>query len=424
MIVLSRSKKAAVGRTPWAHRRCARAPAGVHQPSPAVRDAVRPQAAGAGRPSAVAGHHRRMTALFVTRDRSLLDELLRLAAAAGVTPTSRPTARPPARLGRAPLVLVGADLADEVARTAARRRRVVTWSPGGGARRRCSGPRSPWARERRRAARVRGLAGRDAHRPRRRRQRSRAAGVGVVGGAAVRARRRSRARSASWPRGRAGPCVVDADPLGPGSTGCSASRPRRGALGRPLPTTGRLSARSLREALPRARARRADLDAGATGPPGVRRPRGAVARPARATTRSCVDLPARADPVVDEWSPACDRLLVVVVPTVAGVRVGGRVCAGFPTRRACGWSCAAAASTRERSPGHRRPRRRRDGRPARARRGDRPRAGPGAVPRGPLARAADEVLTGSPSDAARRERRAGSTTSRRSATGSPGSPAS
>ena len=44
-----------------------------------------------------------------------------------------------------------------------------------------------------------------------------------------------------------------------------------------------------------------------------------------------VDLPRTVDPLVDEVVARCDRLLVVVVPTRRGRRVGGpRLCAGYP----------------------------------------------------------------------------------------------
>src|SRR6478609_11634542 len=73
-----------------------------------------------------------MTApLLITRDQSLLDELLRLAAAAGVAPDVAGDI--PAALrgwGAAPLVLVGADVAEDLARISpARRPRVyvVAW---------------------------------------------------------------------------------------------------------------------------------------------------------------------------------------------------------------------------------------------------------------------------------------------------------
>ena len=65
-----------------------------------------------------------MTApLVITRDQSLLDELLRLAAAAGATPDVAgdvPTAL--RAWARAPLVLVGEDLAPSLARAAPSRR--------------------------------------------------------------------------------------------------------------------------------------------------------------------------------------------------------------------------------------------------------------------------------------------------------------
>ena len=78
-----------------------------------------------------------MTApLIITRDETLLDELLRLAAAAGVTPEVAPD--PAAALrgwSAAPLVLVGADVAAELARPAPPRRDAAcTSSRWGGCR--------------------------------------------------------------------------------------------------------------------------------------------------------------------------------------------------------------------------------------------------------------------------------------------------
>ena len=75
--------------------------------------------------------------LFVTRDDSLLEELLRLAAAAGITPEVARDAGAALRCWTAaPLVLVGADLAGEMARLSPPRRaglHLVSWgtSPDG-----------------------------------------------------------------------------------------------------------------------------------------------------------------------------------------------------------------------------------------------------------------------------------------------------
>jgi hypothetical protein len=43
-----------------------------------------------------------------------------------------------------------------------------------------------------------------------------------------------------------------------------------------------------------------------------------------------VDLPRAADPMVDELASRCDRVLVTVVTTVAGVAAAVRRCASFP----------------------------------------------------------------------------------------------
>ena len=81
--------------------------------------------------------------LFVTRDETLLDELLRLAAAAGVTPDVAHDGVAALRgWSGASLVLVGADVAEEVARTLPPRRdgvHVVVWGDVAGRAR--SGPR-------------------------------------------------------------------------------------------------------------------------------------------------------------------------------------------------------------------------------------------------------------------------------------------
>ena len=73
-----------------------------------------------------------MTApLLITRDQTLLDELLRLAAAAGVTPDVAADDGAALRgWAAAPVVLVGADVADELARISPSRRPhvyVVAW---------------------------------------------------------------------------------------------------------------------------------------------------------------------------------------------------------------------------------------------------------------------------------------------------------
>ncbi len=188
-----------------------------------------------------------MTApLFATRDQSLLDELLRLAAAAGITPdVARDGAAVLRGWSAAPLVLVGADLADEVARLHPARRpgvHLVAW--GGvpdelfraavalGAEDVAELPRSDgWLIE-------------TAHRPRRPAPRP---GHGARRGRRLRRRRRDDVRLRAGPGGLpgAGPAVVvDADPLGPGLDRVLGLEGSPGARWDALcQTTGRLSSR-------------------------------------------------------------------------------------------------------------------------------------------------------------------------------------
>ena len=160
-------------------------------------------------------------------------------------------------------------------------------APGGlgrGARRDVPGGARLRRRERRRAAAVGRLAGRDADRPRRHRTAGAAWSSGwsaARGGAGA----TTFACALGQVAARSGDAVVvDADPLGPGVDRVLGLETRDGIRWDALcQTTGRLSARSLREALPRGRAAgRADLARRrARQPAGVRRARGAVGGPAR-----------------------------------------------------------------------------------------------------------------------------------------------
>jgi len=195
-----------------------------------------------------------MTApLFITRDQSLRDELLRLAAAAGVTPDLAADGGGALRgWSGAPVVLLGSDMADEVARLApARRPRVyvIAWGTvpdemfrialAVGAESVTRLPRSEaWLTEL-----LTDLG--DA-------QPSAGLLVGVIGGSGgAGATTFACALAQTGARdGRA--VVVDADPLGPGIDRVLGLEDREGVRWDGLcETTGRLSARSLREALPR-----------------------------------------------------------------------------------------------------------------------------------------------------------------------------
>lgn len=275
-----------------------------------------------------------MTApLIITRDDSLLDELLRLAAAAGVTPEVAPDAG--AALGAwggAPLVLLGADLADEVARIAPARRggvHVVAWGAvpdqlfrtalAIGAENVAELPKSDaWVVETLTdlgdTGRARGLT------------------VGVVGGSGG-AGSTTFACALGQTAARSGQAVViDADPLGPGIDRVLGLETCEGVRWDALcQTTGRLSARSLREALPRRHGLGAlTWYAGTPGSLQAFALREALSAAQRGHDIVVLDLPRASDPLVDEIVARCDRLLVVTVPTVAGVASAGRLCARFP----------------------------------------------------------------------------------------------
>ena len=146
-------------------------------------------------------------------------------------------------------------------------------------------------------------------------------------------------------------------------------------------TTGRLSARSLREALPR----RGPLGvlswyAGGTGTLQAFAVREALSAARRGHDMVVLDLPRSPDALVDELAARCDRLLVVVVPTVAGVAAAARRVPRFAdldglrlVLRGSGVAPAEiAAATGVAGARH-------DARPTRAGGVDRPRPRPGAL---------------------------------------------
>ncbi|MGY2700780.1 septum site-determining protein Ssd [Nocardioides sp. HB32] len=274
-----------------------------------------------------------MTApLVVTRDQALLDELLRLAAAAGVTPDVAADGGAALRgWTAAPLVLVGSDVAEDLARICPTRRPrvyVVAWGVvpdemfrtalAVGAESIAQLPRSEaWLTELLTdlgdpgGPSAEGLL------------------VGVVGGSGG-----SGATTFACALGQVGArrgraLVVDADPLGPGLDRVLGLEDRDGVRWDGLcDTTGRLSARALREALPR----RDDLGAltWRAGGPGTLQAfaaREVLSAARRGHDLVVVDLPRTPDPLVDEIAARCDRLLVVVVPTVVGVASAVRTCA-------------------------------------------------------------------------------------------------
>jgi secretion/DNA translocation related CpaE-like protein len=275
--------------------------------------------------------------LFVTRDETLLDELLRLAAAGGVTPDVAHDGVAALRAWTgASLVLVGVDVAEEVAALRPPRRdgvHVVGWGdvpnemfrtalaigaenvaalPGSGA----------WV--------VESLTDVGDDNP------ARGATYGVVGGSGG-AGATTFACALGQLAARAGTAVVvDLDPLGPGIDRVLGLESTEGVRWDELcQTTGRLSARALREALPR----RVTLGAltWTSGPHGSLQPfavREALSAAQRGHDTVVLDLPRMRDPLVEEVTARCDRLFVVVASTVAGVASAARLCAGFSDRSA------------------------------------------------------------------------------------------
>jgi secretion/DNA translocation related CpaE-like protein len=270
-----------------------------------------------------------MTApLFVTRDETLLDELLRLAAAAGIIPEVAGDSGAALRSwAGAPLVLVGADVAEETARLGPTRRpgvHVVAWGQvpdelfrtalALGAESVTELPRSDtWLTET--------LTDLGDEAP------ARHLVVGVVGGSGG-AGATTFACALGQVAARAGHAVViDCDPLGPGVDRMLGLESHDGFRWDALcQTTGRLSGRALREALPR----RGSLGvlswySGSSGSLQAFAVREALSAARRGHDVVVVDLPRSAGSVVEEVVARCDLVLVVVQPTVPGVASAARL---------------------------------------------------------------------------------------------------
>jgi secretion/DNA translocation related CpaE-like protein len=271
--------------------------------------------------------------LVVTRDRSLLDQLLRLAAAAGIEPEVAPDLGAALRHWPvAPLALVGVDVAAEVAALAPARRpgvHVVGWAPVRDELFRVAvalGAESVADLPSSEAWLVEALT--DLGDP----HRTTGLVLGVMGGSGGAGATTFACALGQLAARRGRALVVDADPLGPGVDRVLGLERRDGVRWDGLcHTTGRLSARSLREALPR-REQLAALTWRA-GPPGTLQAfavREVLSAAQRGHDYVVVDLPRASDPLVDEVAARCDRVLVVVVPTVAGVASAVRLCARYP----------------------------------------------------------------------------------------------
>jgi secretion/DNA translocation related CpaE-like protein len=277
--------------------------------------------------------------LAATRDPALSDELARLAAAAGV-PLQVVSSASSALAGwaSAPVVLVGADLAAELVELAPARRpgvHVVGWTPAPtgsfrdallvGAERVVELPAgAAWVAE---ALTDLGEA-----------QRGEGLVVGVVAGSGG-AGATTFACALGQVAAVSGPSlVVDLDRLGPGCDRVLAldevTGVRWDSLGR---ASGRLSARSLREAVPRG-----DGPGVLAWPPAPTDPldvaavREALSAARRGHDTVVVDLPRSPDPVVAETVARCVLVVVVVVPTVTGVASAARWVAAAQDRQRFG----------------------------------------------------------------------------------------
>lgn len=266
--------------------------------------------------------------VIVTRDPALREELLRLAAAAGVSPFVADDWASCIRVyAVAPLVLVGADVAAEVADLSPPRRdalHVVALgevAPGVwrtalelGARTVTQLPDSAeWVVEQfldvdpaeRREGRLIGVV----------------AGSGGAG-ASVFAAALGQVAARQTPS-----LVIDADPLGPGLDRVLGLEGRDGVRWSDLhQTAGRLSARALRDAVPR----RDGVGVVTWGPlGGSLQPfavRDVVAAAVRGHDTVVVDLPRSTGDFVGEMAGRCDAVVVVTQASVRGLASAARMC--------------------------------------------------------------------------------------------------
>lgn len=260
--------------------------------------------------------------LILTRDQVLLDELSRLTAAAGLTPDSSGDAFASLRRwSAAPLVLVGLDMATEVASVAPpRRSRGVHLVAFGelpdqsyklavdiGADSVVELPRSEnWLLEV-----LSDLDGSGVE----------ATMVGVIGGSGGAGATTLTCALAAVAALDRQVCVIDADPCGPGVDAVLGLDEHDGVRWDALQhTTGRLSARALRESIPGRSGLRA-VTFGPLGPDEL--VRFAVREVASAATRGhdlvLVDLPRTGGEVVEDLLARCHRVLVVTRGSMSGL---------------------------------------------------------------------------------------------------------
>ncbi|HET6939224.1 MAG TPA: septum site-determining protein Ssd [Nocardioides sp.] len=275
--------------------------------------------------------------LIATADPALADELARLSAAAGAPVQMVSSAQEVLRVwSTAPVVLVGAELAPAVVELAPSRRpgvQVVAWSPAPpgtfrdallvGAERVVELPAG--------AELVAELLTdlEEAGRPE-------GAVVGVLGGSGGAGATTLACALGQVSAARGPTLVVDLDPLGPGCDRVLALDDSPGVRWDSLGTaSGRLSGRSLREAVPRRDrlgvlgwgAATSELDAGAV--------REALSAARRGHEAVVLDLP-RSGELVAELVARCTLVAVVVTPTVTGLAAAARRVAALPDQgRVC-----------------------------------------------------------------------------------------
>lgn len=271
--------------------------------------------------------------LVVTADEDLLAELMQLTAAADVVPAvARDVLDALRGWSRAPVVLVGADLADLLVEVAPESRPKVYLVTHGsppdrtyqhalalGARQVVDVTVSAgWLTEL--------LADLTEDRP------ERARVIGVIGGTGGAGATTFACALGQSAQRRGDTVVIDCDPQGPGLDRILGLEMAEGFRWDALCTTsGRISARALREALPRrdrlrilswyVDARPQSLQAFAV--------REALSAARRGHRTVVVDLPRTPDRLVDEVAARCDQLLVMAVSGVAGVAGAARMRARF-----------------------------------------------------------------------------------------------
>lgn len=268
------------------------------------------------------------TPLLLTRDEPLLDDLLRLAAAAGTTPEVALDAGAALRSwGSASVVIVGLDVAEDLVRLDLPRRPGVHLVDRGrvpdeafrtavrvGAESVVELPRTEqWLLETFAEAAEGGVG--------------RGLSVGVLGGSGGSGATTFACALALTAARDGSVCLVDTDPHGPGVDRVLGIEGADGTRWEALQqSTGRMSARSLREALPRR-----DGVGVLTWSPGAQAPlplfavRDALSAAARGHDVVVVDLP-RAG-FEEELLSRCDRLVVTVRATLPGIAAAARTVA-------------------------------------------------------------------------------------------------